>query len=61
MSIRLPAPLIFMWRLFRGQRKWLKAEKDLSSSAVEVVAMNSLQTSSAAAYFKYVTNYISRT
>ena len=44
MSIRLPAPLIFMWRrLFRWQRKWLKAEKDLFSSAVEILAMNSLQ------------------
>ena len=38
MSIRLPSALIFMWRLFCWQCKWLKVEKDLSSSA---------------AYFKY--------
>ena len=27
MSISPPLPLIFMWRLFREQRKWLNAEK----------------------------------
>ena len=51
---RLPSPLIFMWRLFRWQHKWLNAGKILSesNSAVESLAMNSFQ----AAYFKYVTN-----
>ena len=46
-SIRIPSALIFMWcGLFRWQRKWLNAEKDLSSSAVDSFAMNSFQTSS---------------
>ena len=52
MSVRLPSPLIFMWQLFCWQHKWLNAEENLSSSAVESLAMNSFQ----AAYFKYVTN-----
>ena len=46
MSIRLPSHLIFMWRLFRWQRKWLNAEK----SAVESLAMNSFQTSSSCVF-----------
>ena len=63
MSIRIPSALIFMLRgLLRWQRKWLNAEKDLSSSAVDSLAMNCFQTSSCcvfqARYYKY---YISRT
>ena len=51
MSIRLQSPQIFMWR-----HKWLKAKKDLSSSAVDCLAMNSFQTyTTFAAYFKYDT------
>ena len=62
-SIRIPSALIFMWcGLFRWLRKWLNAEKDLSSSAVDSFAMNSFQTSSCyvfqVRYYKY---YISRT
>ena len=38
MTIRIISALIFMWRLFCWQRKWLIVEKDLCSSA---------------AYFKY--------
>ena len=33
-----------MWRLFLWRRKWLNAKKDLSSSAVDSLAMNSFQT-----------------
>ena len=47
-----------MWcGLFRWQRKWLNAEKDLSSSAVDSFAMN-LSKLQVAAYFKYVTTNI---
>ena len=50
--IRLQSPQIFMWRLFRWRRKWLIAKKDLSSSAVDGLAMNSFQTyTTFAAYF----------
>ena len=38
MTIRIISALMFMWRLFCWQRKWLIVEKDLCSSA---------------AYFKY--------
>ena len=52
MSIRLPSPLTFMWRLFRWQRKWLNAWKNLSSSAVEGLAMNSFQTYTSCCVFQ---------
>ena len=41
MSIRLPSPRIFI--LFFWRCKWLNAEKDLFSCAVEGLAMNSFQ------------------
>ena len=54
--IRLQSPQIFMWRLFRWRRKWLIAKKDLSSSAVDGLAMNSFQTyTTFAAYFNHDT------
>ena len=53
-SIRLQSPQSFMWRLFRWRRKWLNAKKDLSSSAVDGIAMNSFQIyTTFAAYFKH--------
>ena len=63
MSIRIPSALIFMWcGLFRWQPKWLNAEKDLSSSAVDSLAMNSFQTSSCCVFqVRYYKYYISRT
>ena len=41
-----PSALIFTWRFFLWQRKWLNVKKDLSSSPVDGLAMNSFQTSS---------------
>ena len=63
MSIRILSALIFMWcGLFRWQPKWLNAEKDLSSSAVDSLAMNSFQTSSCCVFqVRYYKYYISRT
>ena len=46
MSIRIPSALVFTWLHFRWQRKWLNAaEKELSSSAVDSLAMDSFETS----------------
>ena len=46
MFIRIPSALIFMWRFFLWQRKWLNVKKDLSCGVVDGLAMNSFQTSS---------------
>ena len=50
MSIRLPSPRIFI--LFFWRCKWLNAEKDLFSCAVEGLAMNSFQTYASCCVFQ---------